>query len=216
MTNSLKGWIAVFSIALLTVNTFAVTRAGVAYIGRGAVSGPALGKSGLAGDICQASNPSNCVSKTILGGFGSDVTYTGHHNVFIATPDRGPFDEMTDVAYIDRFHLLHITTDLTRPFNQRVQMLLLDTRLMRNEVGEDFLGAGGAFDLRFDPEGIRVAPNGTFNVPEEHGTHIFQFDRQGNIIRRLPVPSRFFIARPSNNPESLFPPGQVKKLLQRH
>jgi hypothetical protein len=199
MTNSLRGWLAVFTLALLTINTFAVTP-GVEYIGRGSVSGSALDKSGLAGEICQAGNLSNCVPKSILGGFGSDVTYTGHDNVFIAAPDRGPFDGLTDVPYIDRFHFFHIVTDLTRAFNERVRMALLDTRLMRDESGQNFLGAAGAFDLRFDPEGIRVAPDGTFYVSDEYGTYVFQFDRQGNIIRRLPVPSRFFIANPSENP----------------
>jgi len=38
MKNSLKAWIAVFSIALLAINTFAVTP-GVEFIGRGSVSG---------------------------------------------------------------------------------------------------------------------------------------------------------------------------------
>jgi len=57
-----------------------------------------------------------CVSKAIFGGFGSDLTYTGHDNVFIAAPDRGPFDGLTDVPYLDRFHFLHITTDLGAPF----------------------------------------------------------------------------------------------------
>ena len=88
MNNSLKGWIAVFTIALFTLNTFAVTP-GVEFIGRGSVSGSETDKSGLTGEICQASNLSNCVPKSILGGFGSDVSYTGHDDVFIAAPDRG-------------------------------------------------------------------------------------------------------------------------------
>src|SRR5262245_51259364 len=64
---------------------------GITLIGKGLVSGTALDKSGLAGIICQAGVPTNCVPKAIFGGFGSDLTYTGHDNVFIAAPDRGPF-----------------------------------------------------------------------------------------------------------------------------
>lgn len=45
-------------------------------IGQGFVSGSAIDKSGLVGVICQEGIPANCVSKAILGGFGSDVTYT--------------------------------------------------------------------------------------------------------------------------------------------
>ena len=209
MKNSFRRTIGLLTLTVLVFNVcpvFAVTP-GVEFIGRGVVSGSAVDRSGLAGDICQASDPSNCVSKAILGGFGSDVSYTGHDNVFIAAPDRGPFDGLTDVDYIDRFHFFHITTDLTRPFNQRVQSVLLDTRFLRNEFGQNFLGAADAFvagnqaeSLRFDPEGIRVAPDGTFYISDEYGTYIFQFDRQGNIIRRMPVPLRFFIANPSADP----------------
>jgi hypothetical protein len=89
---------------------------GVTLIGKGLVSGSALDKSGLAGNICQQGAPANCVPKAIFGGFGSDLTYTGHDNVFIAAPDQGPFDGLTDVPYLDRFHFLHITTDLGAPF----------------------------------------------------------------------------------------------------
>jgi hypothetical protein len=73
--------------------------------------------------------------RLLLGGFGSALTYTGHDNVYIAAPDRGPFDGLTDVPYLDRFHFLRITTDLNAQF-PNVQVLLLDTRLLRNERGK--------------------------------------------------------------------------------
>src|SRR5262245_4628200 len=80
---------------------FAALPPGITLIGKGFVSGAALDKSGLAGVICQSANPANCVPKAIFGGFGSDVTYTGHDNVFISAPDRGPFDGLTTVPYVD-------------------------------------------------------------------------------------------------------------------
>jgi len=73
---------------------------GITLVGKGVVSGSALDTSGLTGNICQAGAPANCVPKSIFGGFGSDLTYTGHDNVFIAAPDRGPFDGLTDVPYL--------------------------------------------------------------------------------------------------------------------
>lgn len=36
--------------------------------------------------------------------------------------------------------------------------------------------------LRFDPEGIRVGPNGTFFVSDEYGPYLFEFDRQGDSV----------------------------------
>jgi len=146
-------------LALLTSSIWAVTP-GITRIGKGLVDGSAIDKSGLTGSICKAGSPTTCVPKTIFGGFGSDLTYTGHDNVFIAAPDRGPFDGLTDVPYVDRFHFLHITTDLGAPF-PNIHVLLLDTRFLKNELGQTFVGAAGAVvqndelaTLRLDPEGF--------------------------------------------------------------
>lgn len=62
------------------------------------------------------------------------------------------------------------------------------------------LGAAGSFSDRLDPEGIRVAPDGTFYVSDEYGPYVFQFNRQGHLVRRLELPSRFAIANPSADP----------------
>src|SRR5215510_7655839 len=180
---------------------------GITLVGKGAVSGMALDSSGLTGNICQAGVPANCIPKAIFGGFGSDLTYTGFDDVFISAPDRGPFDGLTDVPYLDRFHFLHITTDLNAPF-PNITMRLLDTRFLKNEAGQNFVGAAGAFGntdlttLRLDPEGIRVGYNGTFYVSDEYGPYVFEFDRQGNLIRRIAVPSKFAIANPSADPNA--------------
>ena len=174
----------------------------VTLIGKGVIDSALLDKSGLKGSICQAGAPANCVPKAILGGLGSDITYTGHDNVFIAAPDRGPFDGLTDVAFLDRVHFLHITMN-AGTINTR----LLDTRFLKNEFGKTFVGAAGAFDvnsdfatLRLDPEGIRVGPNGHFYISDEYGPYIFEFNRQGHLVRRIDVPSTFLIASPSGDP----------------
>ena len=98
--------VLVVALAVLTLATSTISLSaprprpltpGITLIGKGLVSGSALDKSGLTGNICQAGAPANCVPKAIFGGFGSDITYTGHDDVFIAAPDRGPFDGLTDV-----------------------------------------------------------------------------------------------------------------------
>jgi hypothetical protein len=192
---------AVLLFVLLTLNASGIRAAppGITLVGKGLVDGTLLDKSGLTGNICQAGAPANCVSKAIFGGFGSDITYTGHDNVFIAAPDRGPFDGLTDIPYLDRVHFLHLTTDLTAPF-PNIRTILLDTRFLKNESGQPLVGAAGAFDLRFDPEGIRVGADGTFFVSDEYGPYVSEFDRQGHLLRRLGVPSKFFIANPSGDP----------------
>ena len=191
---------------LLTASSLWAAPNGITLVGKGLVSGTALDKSGLNGSICQAGVPTNCVPKAIFGGFGSDITYSGHDNVFLAAPDRGPFDGLTDVPYLDRVHFLRITTDLNAQF-PNINVLLLDTRLLRNERGQTLVGAAGAFDerkdratLRFDPEGIRVGLFGTFFVSDEYGPNIFEFGLNGNLFRRLDVPSKFSITAPNADP----------------
>ena len=80
--------------------------------------------------ICQIDDPENCIDQATLGGFGSALTYTGHDNVFLAVPDRGPFDGRTDVPYFDRFHfLLHHGRSGGAPF-PNIRTVLLDTRFL--------------------------------------------------------------------------------------
>jgi hypothetical protein len=200
-------------IALAVVTLFSSTLGsappvGITLIGKGLVPGAALDKSGLAGNICQAGNPANCVPKALFGGFGSALTYTGHNHVYIAAPDRGPFDGLTDVPYLDRIHFLKITTDPGAPF-PNMNVALLDTRLLRNERGQVLVGAAGSFNLdnerralRFDPEGIRVGLLGTFFISDEYGPDVFEFNLFGRLLRRLNVPSKFKIGAPSENPNA--------------
>src|SRR5262245_49907391 len=117
-------------IALIVLTVFSSSFSvpppiGITLIGKGLIDGNALDKSGLTGNICQAGNPANCVPKSLLGGLGSALAYTGHNNVFVAAPDRDPFDGLTDVPYLDRIHFLKITTNLNAAF-PNIQTTLLD------------------------------------------------------------------------------------------
>jgi hypothetical protein len=197
---------AALGIGLVSMATlYGAAPAGIALVGTGSIPGSALDLSGLSGLICQAGSPGNCIPRATLGGLGSDLTYTGHDDVYIAAPDRGPFDGLTDVEYLDRVHFLHIVTN---PVTKQVTSTLLDTRLLRNEFGKALVGRTSAFDpdhndqntMRFDPEGIRVGPDGTFFVSDEYGPYLFEFDRQGHVVRRLDVPSTFAIAAPNADP----------------
>src|ERR1700741_2087640 len=71
---------------------------GVTFLGFGRVPGTDLDKSRLAGkDICPVNDADACIDQATLGGFGSALAYTDVGNVFLMTPDRGPFDGRTDV-----------------------------------------------------------------------------------------------------------------------
>jgi len=204
----MRHWFRPLFLASLvsSVSLIASAPAGISLVGKGFVGASLTDKSGLEGVICQLGNPQNCVPAAIFGGFGSDIAYTGHDSVFVAAPDRGPFDGLTDVPFLDRFHLLQITTDIGAPL-PNIRTSLLDTRFLKNEYGQTFVGAAGAVDaasplatLRLDPEGIRVGPNGTFYLSDEYGPSVIEFDRQGNLLRRIDVPAKFLIQNPSADP----------------
>src|SRR5262245_32308939 len=187
----------------LAISTAAAAQTGVTLIGKGAVPGTALDKSGLEGNICQAGVPTNCIPKATLGGFGSAVAYTGQDNVYIAAPDRGPFDGLTDVPYLNRVQFLHIVTDVGAPF-PNITTTLLDTRLLKNERNQPLVGSTSAFNLnnpratlRFDPEGIRIGVLGTLLISDEYGPYIFEFTAHGHLLRRLEVPDSYAILNPS-------------------
>jgi hypothetical protein len=211
-------WPAALTASILIASSVQLTAAdppdpGVTLIGTAFISGTASDLSGLSGTICALGlDPedvtANCIAKTILGGFGSGLAYTGHDNVFVAVPDRGPFDGRTDVPYLDRFHFMHITIDTSVTFppaarQSNIHVTLLDTRLFKGPGNTNFVGDAYAFSttdplatLRFDPEGVRVGPAGTFFVSDEYGPYVREFNRQGQLIARLGVPSKFLLADP--------------------
>src|SRR5262245_21267947 len=178
----------------------------ITLIGKGLIDANGQDKSGLKGNICQAAVPTNCVSKSIVGGFGSALAYTGFKDVYIGVPDRGPFDGLTNTPYLDRFHFLQIKTNLGAPF-PNIQTTLLATRFLKNKYNQNFVGAAVAFgvpieanNLRLDPEGVRVGPNGTFFISDEYGPFLLEFDPERRLLHRIPVPDKFFIADPDSDP----------------
>jgi hypothetical protein len=202
---SLTAW-CVFGLLVLTISA---ADPGISLIGTGFVSGSASDLSGLAGSqICQRDDLAVCIDKATFGGFGSALAYTGHDNVFLAVPDRGPFDGRTNEPYLDRFHFLHIALDPRAPF-PNITTTLLDTRFLRgekNEKNKNLVGDAYAFGpasplKRFDPEGVAIGADGTFFVSDEYGPYIFQFNREGHRLAQIPVPPKFLLAPPpAGNP----------------
>lgn len=191
----IAGWLA-FSWS-------ALCWAEVKLIGTATISGEAVDLSGLTGAFADGT-PVNR-----LGGLGSAIAYTGQGNLYVLASDRGPLDGATD--YPCRLHLLEI---IPQPGQQPPLMVQLKaTVLLRDENGQALVGSLAAFDaahpertLRFDPEGIRVGPRGTYFVSDEYGPYLYEFNAQGKRLRTLPIPKRFQPARPSSRPEEELPP----------
>jgi hypothetical protein len=163
-------------------------------VGSVAIPGTARDRSGLTGEL------EDGTPRDALGAFGSAIAWTGQSTRYVAIPDRGPRDGATTFAC--RVHEFDIALDPAAPGRLRAD--LGATTFLRNERGETFVGAAHAFDaaqqergLRFDPEGLRVLPGGNLLVSDEYGPWIAEFAREGRLVRRLGVPSRFRIARPA-------------------
>ncbi len=186
------------SLALLslTATTLALGADSITLIGTGTVPGSASDLSGISGNICNALTPSDCAPHNRLGAFGSGITFTGHANIYLAVNDRGFFDGRTTVDYLNRFQVLRITVDRDA---RKVTPTLLDTGLFTNEAGQNLVGQSSRFDTgtRFDPEGVRLANDGTLYVSDEYGPYIYHFGTDGKIRNRITVPAKFLIANPN-------------------
>jgi hypothetical protein len=184
---------------LVLVASLRAADPGITLIGTGLVPGTALDKSGLAGHpICQFDNAANCIDQATLGAFGSALAYTGFNDVFVAVPDRGPFDGRTDVPYRDRIHYLHLAIDTAAAF-PNIRTTLLDTMFLRATGHSDLVGSSADFEHRFDPEGAAVSRSGSFFISDEYGPAILEFNRQGHLLRRITVPQKFLIDNPSGD-----------------
>src|ERR1043165_4129352 len=104
-----KTWSAgLGALVLGTAVSLSASDPGITLIGWGNVPGDASDRSGLTGkQICQRDDTTVCIDQAQLGGFGSGITYSGFGDIFLAVPDRGPFDGRTNVPYLDRVQVLN-------------------------------------------------------------------------------------------------------------
>jgi len=208
-----KTWLAgLGALVLGTAVSLSASDPGITLIGWGNVPGDASDRSGLTGtQICQRDDTTVCIDQAQLGGFGSGITYTGFGDIFLAVPDRGPFDGRTNVPYLDRVQVLNLTIDRKATAFPNIKTTVLDTRLLKDEKNRNLVGDAYAFDpvkpgntRRFDPEAIAVGILGTFFVADEYGPYVFEFDRFGHVLRRIRVPQKFLL-----DPKTGHPSGDV-------
>jgi len=137
-------------------------------------------------------------------GFGSGLAYTGVGNRYVLLPDRGPnafkYDggESVDntTSWKTRFHTVDITVTETGDHFD-VNLSLKHSSPMVNEAGQNYVGLLTS-PYRHDPEGIRVAPDGTVWVSDEYGPTIIQFDQLGHRIGALTVPANMLAKQAGN------------------
>jgi hypothetical protein len=166
-------------------------KTGVELIGVAEIPGTAQDLSGMSEALDADSTNDQ------LGGF-SGIDFTGQDNTYLLVSDRGPKDGAVD--WTCRFQCFRISIDPdSRP---AVKPELLETVLLTNEEGLRFTGLASAYvksekqSGRFDPEGIRVAPNGNILISDEYGPRLIEFSPAGKWQREFSVPARYLIARP--------------------
>lgn len=184
---------------LAALQAGSLARAEIVFLGKAEVPGYLSDTSGLTGDL---TNPITLATAphNQLGGFGSAISHI-RDNLFIATPDRGPFDGT--VPFLDRSYQFAIQVKPGAAIP--VTASLVSTTLLKNENGVNLTGFSGAFDatnspasLRFDPEGVRMANDGRhYYVSDEYGPFVYKFDSDGNRVQVYDVGAKFHIAHPN-------------------
>jgi len=134
-------------------------------------------------------------SGTTIGGIGSGMVYDRKNDLFYATTDRGAGDGT--LPYSPRIAVLKI-----RRTGDKLEPQLLKTIVLRDQSGRPMTGlipndptasTPRMKDGRtcLDPEAIALAPDGTFYLTDEYGPYLYQFSRQGRMLRRLALPAEF-------------------------
>lgn len=173
-----------------------------------------LGVATIAGDARDASGVTDApggIPHDQLGSFGSGIDWMGRGDEYVACEDRGPLDGA--VAWRCRVQRLRITIVPGGTGEDAVSVSLRSTTLLSDEAGAPLVGIASACEgsdqramPRFDPEGIRVLPDGGFWLCDEYGPWIDEFGADGRRRRRIEVPEEFRVASVSSDPTKELPP----------
>ena len=125
-------------------------------------------------------------------GYFSDIYYDPHRNEWWGLSDRGPGGGVLSYGTrVQRFTLyINPVTGAVSSFR------IVETVLFKNKMGEtlDGISPGAALDASnlgnaFDPEGLVVNPaTGTFLVSDEYGPSLYEFNRDGTLVRAFKTP----------------------------
>ncbi len=183
-------------VALVAIVSFSPAMGQVELVGSVVVPGNTTDRSGLGGSVGNGT-PHNLFAAI------SSIDHLGG-NRYLAMPDRGPLDGASQFQC--RIHEIELAVVPNQP--QSASIRILKTSLLTTEDGKPLVGALEAFDpiapakgLRFDPEGVRASPSGSFFASDEYGPFLYEFKMSGARIRAMATPPEFSIAHPSADPK---------------
>lgn len=130
-----------------------------------------------------------------VGGIGSGLVYDSQNDVYLCQPDRGPGDG--SLPFRPRFVVVKI-----KQSGETLEPTVVESVIFRDAqdvamtglTPDDFTAdAPRMKDGRtcLDPEAIALAADGTLYVSDEYGPLIYQFARDGRMIRRIKLPKKF-------------------------
>jgi hypothetical protein len=166
--------------ALSTMLLAAPTSATISFTGSWAVAGDASDLSGLS---------------PAFGGnrlsFGSDLAYDRSSGTFWGNTDRGPGGGV--ISFQPRVHQFGLDI---QPDGSVTGFALKKTVTFTDKDGTPFDGLNpgllngdkSKLGLSFDPEGIVRLKNGNFLVADEYGPSLYEFDRNGRLVRAFETP----------------------------
>jgi hypothetical protein len=208
----LVGTVVSFLVSCVTLSRFPASfpPESVAFLGAATVPGGSKAKPDMSG-LPHTLLEDGKSYQDSFDGFGSGFAYTGFGNRYYALADRGPnkiqYKDGKKVDYTttypNRYQILDV---VVRKAGQdwTVQADLAGTTLLTDATGRNFLGISTAFtgtdpskNLRLDPEGIRIAPDGTTWISDEYGPVIHHFDNKGRLLGSLKVPENLMIEGPA-------------------
>lgn len=130
-----------------------------------------------------------------VGGIGSGLVYDKASDLFYCIPDRGPGDGTLP------FRPRYVKIKLTQKGDQLIPEVV-ESVIFRDKAGREMTGLIPT-DLKadvpqmidgrvcLDPEAIALASDGTIYVTDEYGPFLYQFQRDGILIRRITLPEAF-------------------------
>jgi hypothetical protein len=125
-------------------------------------------------------------------GYFSDIYYDPNRNEWWGLSDRGPGGGVLSYGTrVQRF-----TLDINPATGAISNFKIVKSVHFKNKVGEalDGIAPGAALDTSnlgnsFDPEGFVVNPaTGTLLVSDEYGPSLYEFDRDGKLLRAFKAP----------------------------
>lgn len=130
-----------------------------------------------------------------VGGIGSGIVFDEKNDVYLCISDRGPGDGT--LPYTPRIAVLKIPET-----GDRLEPVLVDTILLTDENGRPMTGLipddPGADTPRMkdgrtciDPEALALSPQGTIFVSDEYAPCLYEFTREGKMLRRIGFPEEF-------------------------